>query len=100
MIDIQTLIFCTAAGGLLGVIFFGGLWWTVHRGMVSPRPAIWFVGSVLVRMSIILFGFYLVGANDFSRLLACLIGFLLARIALMRFTKIPAKNTKEVHDAS
>lgn len=99
MIDIQTLIFCTAAGGLLGVIFFGGLWWTVQRGMVSPRPAIWFVGSVLVRMGIILFGFYLVGANELSRLLACLIGFMLARIALMRFTIIPTKNKKEVDDA-
>lgn len=100
MSDIQTLIFCGAAGGLLGVIFFGGLWWTVQRGMVSSRPAVWFVGSVLVRMSIVLFGFYLVGANEFSRLVACLIGFILARIALMRFTRIPAENNKEVRDES
>ena len=100
MSDLQTLILCGVAGGLLGVIFFGGLWWTVQRGMVSSRPATWFVGSVIVRMSIVLFGFYLVGANDFSRLLACLIGLMLARIALMRFTRTPAKNNKEVRDAS
>ncbi|MDA7865213.1 ATP synthase subunit I [Akkermansiaceae bacterium] len=100
MVDLQTLIFCGAAGGLLGVIFFGGLWWTVQRGMVSSRPVTWFVGSVLVRMGLVLLGFYLVGANDFSRFLACLIGFMLARIALMRFTKIPANKKKEGHDAT
>jgi F1F0 ATPase subunit 2 len=24
---------------LLGVIFFGGLWWTVRKGLSSKRPA-------------------------------------------------------------
>ena len=77
MSNFQTIIFSLAAGALLGVIFFGGLWWTVQRGMVSSRPATWFVGSILVRMGIVLFGFYLVGANEFSRLVACLVGFIL-----------------------
>jgi heme A synthase len=36
---------------LLGVIFFGGLWWTVRKGLSSKRPALCFFGSLLLRTS-------------------------------------------------
>ena len=52
-----------AAGVLLGAFFFGGLWWTVRKGVSSERPALWFFGSLLLRMSITLAGFYFVGAR-------------------------------------
>ena len=29
------------AGGLLGGVFFGGLWWTVQRAVLSVAPARW-----------------------------------------------------------
>jgi F1F0 ATPase subunit 2 len=40
----ETLIWCWlwCAGLLLGAIFFGGLWWTVRKGVSSKRPALWF----------------------------------------------------------
>jgi F1F0 ATPase subunit 2 len=44
------------AGLLLGAVFFGGLWWTVIRAVSSQRPALWFSGSMLLRMSITLVG--------------------------------------------
>jgi F1F0 ATPase subunit 2 len=47
------------AGVLLGAMFFGGLWWTVRKGMSSKQPALVFFGSLLLRMSIALAGFYL-----------------------------------------
>ena len=37
-----TLVLALAAGGVLGAIFFGGLWWTVRKGVSSPQPALWF----------------------------------------------------------
>ncbi|MEO8614426.1 MAG: ATP synthase subunit I [Luteolibacter sp.] len=76
------------AGGMLGAIFFGGLWWTVRRGMASPRTALWFVGSMLLRMSIVLMGFYWVGKGSWRRLVACLVGFIIARVVVMRLTRI------------
>ena len=87
------LILSAVAGVLLGVIFFGGLWWTVRRGAVSPRPAWWFLGSALLRMSIALAGFYLVADNRWQRLAACLIGFILARLVVTRLTRSPANTT-------
>ncbi len=66
-------------GILLGVLFFGGLSWSVRRGLASQRPALWFIVSLLARMSIALLGFYLVGREQWQRWLLCLIGFTLAR---------------------
>ena len=59
-----------AAGLLLGAIFFGGLWWTVSKGVSSERPALWFFGSMLLRMSIALAGFYFVGGETLGAVAA------------------------------
>ena len=75
------------AGLLLGTLFFGGLWWTVHKGVFSNRPSFWFIGSRLLRMSFVLVGFYFVGRGDWQRLVTCLIGFILARLIIMRLTR-------------
>ena len=48
------------AGVLLGALFFGGLWWTVREGLSSKRVAMWFLGSLLLRMGVTLAGFYVV----------------------------------------
>jgi F1F0 ATPase subunit 2 len=70
------------AGFLLGVFFFGGLWWTVRRGLSSKRPAFWFLGSLLLRTSIVLAGIYLVSGGRWHLMLACLLGFVIARFVV------------------
>jgi F1F0 ATPase subunit 2 len=84
-----TLVWVAAllAGGLLGGVFFGGLWWTVRRGALSPNPARWFLGSLLLRTAIVLAGFYAVGAGQPLLLGPCLLGFLLARTIVLRATQ-------------
>ncbi|HNP16439.1 MAG TPA: ATP synthase subunit I [Terrimesophilobacter sp.] len=82
MIEFLPLAAACAAGLLLGAGFFGGLWWTVRRGVSSERPALWFVGSLVLRMSIVLVGFHLVSGGEWKRLLACLLGFAIARFAV------------------
>ena len=82
------------AGMLLGVMFFGGLSWTVRKGLASPRPAQWFIGSLLLRTAITLTGFYFVAGTDWKKMLACLLGFIIARIIVTRLTALPmAKET-------
>ena len=67
----ETLTWCWRwlAGVVLGAIFFGGLWWTVRKGVSSKQPALWFLGSLLLRMSIVLAGFYFVARGHWERLL-------------------------------
>ncbi len=74
------------AGGMLGTIFYGGLWWTVKKGASSERSALWFFGSLQLRMAIALVGFYFVSSGHWDRMVACLAGFFLARILVTQFT--------------
>jgi F1F0 ATPase subunit 2 len=75
-------------GALLGVFFFGGLWWTVRRGLLSLVPAVWFLASSLIRTAVTLGGFYVVSHGEWRRLLACLFGLFLARIVVMHVSRI------------
>ena len=77
------------AGAGLGAMFFGGLWWTVRTSVSSRRPALWFLGSVLLRLSIALTGFYLVSAGHWERMLPCLLGFVMARVVVTWLCRPP-----------
>jgi F1F0 ATPase subunit 2 len=79
------------AGVLLGGLFFVGLWWTVARAVASTQPAWWFLGSLLLRTGLVLPGFYVVAAGDWRRWLASLLGFILARLVVTRFTRPAAR---------
>jgi F1F0 ATPase subunit 2 len=76
------LLAALVMGTLLGVLFFGGLWWTVRKSLASRSPALWIFSSLLLRMGITLAGFYWVGGGHWQRLLLCLFGFLAARLLI------------------
>ena len=86
MNDIYTLLLVAAAGGVLGIFYFGGLRWTLCKSLTSRAAAVWFSLSFLLRSSVCLYGIYWVGANDFVRILVCLGGFTVARIIVMKLT--------------
>ncbi|WP_323023868.1 ATP synthase subunit I [Castellaniella sp.] len=84
------------AGGLLGLLFFTGLWWTVYRAARSSRVALWFLGSLLLRSSVALSGLYLVCGNHWPRWAAALLGFSLARLLVVSLTgrgRLPTEET-------
>ena len=83
------LILDWMAGLVLGGVFFGGLWWTVRRGVVSKQPAMLFMCSFLLRMGITVSGFLLVGRGDWKRLVVCLVGFVMARLVVIWLTRQP-----------
>ncbi|MFC1989805.1 ATP synthase subunit I [Chloroflexota bacterium] len=93
MNEIMSLVLALVTGVLLGVMFFGGLWWTVRKGVSSKRPALWFFGSMVLRISIILAGFYLVTGGHWERLLLCLLGFIIARFIVTQLTRTREKTT-------
>jgi F1F0 ATPase subunit 2 len=78
----ETLILTLAglAGIFLGAIFFGGLWWTIRKGLASNQPALWFFVSLLLRTSIVLAGFLVLARGHWQRLVAGLLGFVMARL--------------------
>lgn len=94
------------AGLVLGAWFFGGLWWTLRRSLLSDRAALWLLGSLLLRVGVTLAGFHLAGGGQWQRLLACLAGFVLARMLVLRMTRAvapspaPARKLQEAGHAS
>jgi F1F0 ATPase subunit 2 len=91
--DTVSLVLALAAGILLGAIFFGGLWWTIRKGISSEQPALLFVGSLLLRTSLALAGFYFIGRGHSERLLVCLLGFVMARLIVARLIRAVEKPT-------
>jgi F1F0 ATPase subunit 2 len=75
-------------GMLLGVFFYGGLWWTVRKTLSSPQAALWFSGSFLARTAVVLVGFYFVAQDDWRRMVGCVVAFLIARLLVTRFTAL------------
>ena len=92
MNEILSLVPALLAGMLLGAMFFGGLWWTVRKGLSSARPAPWFVGSLLLRTCLTLAGFYMVSGGHWEKLLVCLLGFTIARPIVTRLTRLAEKS--------
>ena len=92
MNETLTLALAWVAGAGLGAFFFGGLWWTVRKVASSRRPALWFFASALLRMGIALAGFYLVAGGQWERLIACLLGFVMSRLAVTWLTQLPGQS--------
>jgi F1F0 ATPase subunit 2 len=87
MSETLSLVLALMAGVLLGAIFFGGLWWTVRKSFSSKQPALWFLGSSLLRTTLVLAGFYFIALGQWQRLLVSLLGFAMARLMVTRLTR-------------
>jgi F1F0 ATPase subunit 2 len=94
------LVLALMAGVSLGALFFGGLWWTVRKCVSAKQPALWFFGSGLLRMTVVLAGFYFVAHGHWEKLLVCLLGFVIARVIVTRLTRAVGKPTYWAQEAS
>ena len=81
------LALALTVGVALGAFFFGGLWWTVRKGMACKHPAPLFLGSLLLRTFAVAFGFYAVSVGHWERLAVCLLGFVVARVVVTRWIR-------------
>lgn len=99
MSDVVSLFPALVVGVLLGAMFYGGLWWTVQKAISSEQPALWFLGSQLLRTSIALAGFYWIASSHWERLLVCLLGFVVVRLMVMRLTQAAETQVDSVQEA-
>lgn len=100
MNEILSLVPALVTGMLLGAMFLGGLWWTIRKGLSSTQPAFWFIGSLLVRTSMTLTGFYMVSDGQWEKLLVCLVGFTIARPIVTRVTGLAENPSRSAQEPS
>ncbi|GAB3265146.1 hypothetical protein GCM10027347_32680 [Larkinella harenae] len=75
------------AGLVSGVVFYGGLWLTVKKALNNKYASLLFFSSFLLRTAFTLTVFYFAAAGRWERMLVCMAGFLIARLAVIYFTK-------------
>ena len=69
-----------SAGMVLGAFYFIGLWRTVRQLPSVKNPARLLLGSLILRMAVVMAGFYLImGAGHWERLAAAMLGFIIIR---------------------
>jgi F1F0 ATPase subunit 2 len=77
------LVLAWVAGVGLGLLYFGGLWLTLRQLPTCRWPTPLLVGSFMGRTAVVLVGFYFVMGGRWERVLACLVGFMMARFLLV-----------------
>jgi F1F0 ATPase subunit 2 len=84
MSEAYHLIFAFAAGMALGAFFTLNLWSVVQKMTDEQTP--WYVmyGNFVLRMSVVVLGFYLVMGGRWERMITTLLGFVLMRELLVR----------------
>jgi F1F0 ATPase subunit 2 len=85
MTDTVVLIASLAAGAILGIVYFRGLWQTVLRLPDFKRP-VWSLScSFVARVGIVMSGFYfIIMGGHLERLAMAMAGFILVRQILVR----------------
>ncbi len=81
--NIEALTLPLLGGVGAGVIFFGGLWWTIRYGLRSKHPEVWFLASLVLRMAVATSAFLLLSQGQWQRLAVCLVGFLVGRYIIL-----------------
>lgn len=74
----------TLVGVALGLVVFGGLWWTTRRLTDSRRPALLLTASFLLRLVIAAGALVGLARAEPTLLIGALVGVLIARVALIR----------------
>jgi len=85
MNELVNLLFFFLAGVGMGLVYFGGLWWTVKRLARSPKPHLLTLGSFAVRSGFILAGLYWIAREGrWEAIVVSLLGVLGARLIFIR----------------
>lgn len=75
-------------GGLmLGLFFFGGLYWSVEKLAQVKNPAVLMLLSLLVRMAALMAGFILLFKRSFAEGVAALFGVIFVKFVLIAYSK-------------
>ncbi len=68
----------------VGLLYFGGLWWTIQQAMGRPQRRAWFVLSRVIRLGLCGPIFYGLLREGVAPILVALVGFWMARWHLLR----------------
>ena len=92
-----SLVLAFLWGTFLGLFYFGGLWMTVKTVLGKRRPGRWLTISAVVRLTAVLYGFWIILRMDPATFFFTLAGFFLVRIV---FTRTLGRESKGPYHAT
>ncbi|OUM97885.1 MAG: hypothetical protein BAA04_11395 [Firmicutes bacterium ZCTH02-B6] len=90
---LRDVVLPLAAGAVLGLFYFGGLWWTTRFIGRVRQPALLLLGSFAVRMAVILTGFWTVTGGRIKGTATFLAAVLGARQAVLALAQAAHSGT-------
>jgi len=81
--SLPLMLLALLGGIVLGGFYFAVLWYTVQRLSTVSRPALWMILSFVIRLGVVLSGFYLLSGGHWQNLLLALLGFVMVRSVLV-----------------
>jgi F1F0 ATPase subunit 2 len=90
------ILYPAGVGVLLGMFFFGSAWLVVRKLTVMKHPAIFFVSSMIIRISVVVTVLYALFSDSWLKLLLALAGLLIARSILIYIVKSGIDHDKKV----
>ena len=82
--DLWGWLLAVIVGGVVSLLYFSGLWWTVQRVPRARNPALLVAASYLVRTAMAAAALIVVASGDALRVLAGLAGFRAMRMVFVR----------------
>jgi|AMWB02.1.fsa_nt_gi F1F0 ATPase subunit 2 len=83
----SNLIIPLVCGFFVGLFFFGGLAWTIARGLRARCPALIFGLSYFIRLGVVIGSFVLVSSGQAERVFSCVLGLVIARFLAVRLVR-------------
>jgi F1F0 ATPase subunit 2 len=84
----SSLILMAIAGALLATVYLAGLWLTLRSIHTHHHPALWLLGSIILRMGLVIVAFYFIlGDQRWQHLLAALAGFIILRAVTISWVR-------------
>lgn len=84
---LQLILVNGTAGFILGLLYFGGLWWTTRRVAGKDRPGMFLLVSFLIRVALLLGGIYFITRGEPLATLVAVGGVVVARVAAVQWAK-------------
>jgi F1F0 ATPase subunit 2 len=88
--DLTGLVIAFVAGAVMGAGYFAGLWLTLCRMAKASSPYRLYGVSLLLRLTLLLGGFYLLAIRGYGGLLASGVGFMVSRQLWLMAKRSPA----------
>lgn len=82
--NIAAFILSIPAGLALGILFYGGLWFTVRRLPSTAHPVLLTLGSFWIRLAVVLGSFLVLAKQGLVYLSIAMTGFVVARLVIAR----------------